>query len=97
MNPYSEEAKLSREREVIRAMQWRQRRWISWFPGLGLLWRKPWKSPAPMAISIRIDTATNVHNLVQWLRNAHDCSDPSIGCSCQGGYRFPSVPVQHEE
>lgn len=75
MNEHTLEAQLRREREAISAMQYRQRRWLG--PVLGILWRKPWRSPVPF------DWTPG------WLRAAHDCSDPSIACSCQGGFRFP--------
>lgn len=31
-----------------------------------------------------------LRNLWSWLRYAHDCQDPRVGCSCAGSYRFPS-------
>jgi len=67
---------LQRERQVISAMQHRTKR----NPVRDLLLRKPWKSP------------TKPHgwrDFWQWLVCAHDCSDPAVGCSCSGGYRFP--------
>lgn len=78
---------LEREREVIRAMQWRQRRWHG--PLVDFLWRKPWRAPSGPHLSLRCDPVVNLGNLIGWLRFAHDCADPSIGCSCSGGFRFP--------
>lgn len=81
--PYSELEKilwLGRERnaEVIRAMQRR----IARNPIRDFFWRRPWRSPFTPRLHIRGD-------LWNWLCNAHDCADPSVGCSCHGGYRFP--------
>ena len=67
-----------RDREVIQAMQRRADRNSL----RGLLWRKPWRSSTrPNLRSVR--------DLLQWLRVAHDCADPAVGCSCNGGFRFP--------
>lgn len=74
--------KLDREREVIRAMQRRQARWHG--PVGDFIWRRPWRSPVPVPRPGR--------GLWSWLRGAHDCADPSIGCSCTGGFRFPRHP-----
>jgi hypothetical protein len=79
-----EAEQLNREREVIRAMQQRQRRWHG--PVGDFLWRRPWRSPAPVP--------PLGQGLINWLRAAHDCSDPSVGCSCTGGYRFPRLPQE---
>lgn len=35
--------------------------------------------------------ANQLRNLVNWIRFAHDCQDPQVGCSCTGSYRFPKV------
>ncbi|MFJ8687397.1 hypothetical protein [Micromonospora wenchangensis] len=67
-----------RERNVIAAMQRR----INRNPIRGFLWRRPWRSSArPNLRSLR--------DVAEWVRAAHNCADPSIGCSCTGGYRFP--------
>jgi len=72
-----------RDRDCIAAMQRR----IARNPVREFLWRRPWRSPSrPNLRSLR-DTLT-------WLGKAHDCADPSIGCSCSGGYRFPDCEVR---
>jgi hypothetical protein len=77
---------LDREREVIHAMQ---RRYDRPFP-FDILQRKPWRSPDPnLYLSNQHSLRVNVRNLYQWLRYAHDCADPSVGCACSGGFRFP--------
>lgn len=43
---------------------------------LGILHRRPWR-------------ASYFTNIWTWLRVAHDCQDPMIGCSCSGSFRFP--------
>ena len=78
----------TRDAEVIHAMQQRQYRWHG--PLLDMLWRKPWKSPTGPSWSLNRSLRINASNLLGWLRNAHDCADPSVGCSCQGGFRFPT-------
>lgn len=68
-----------REQEVIRAMQRRAAR----NPIRDLMWRRPWRAPhGPNWRSAR--------DAWQWLRAAHDCADPAVGCSCSGGFRFPA-------
>lgn len=76
-------AQLDRERTVIAAMH-RQRH-------LHILRRKPWRSRVkPIEGStLRV----KISSLWQWLRKAHDCADPAIGCSCSGSFRFPN-PVE---
>jgi hypothetical protein len=67
-----------RDNAVIRAMQRRASR----NPIRDFLWRRPWRSSSrPNLASLR-DTWN-------WLAAAHDCSDPAVGCSCTGGFRFP--------
>jgi hypothetical protein len=78
---------LRREREVIAAMRRRQRKWHG--PVLDLFWRKPWRSTAGVGVSRDRSVRVNLSNFLGWLRNAHDCADPSVGCSCSGGYRHP--------
>lgn len=78
---------LGRSHESIRAMQQRQRKWMG--PILDILWRKPWKSPSGVGVSWAYPLEVNVLNFWQWLFLAHDCSDPSVACSCSGGFRFP--------
>ena len=78
---------LSRSAEVIRAMQRRQHRWHG--PLLDVLWRKPWRSPSEPRWDHQRSFRVNCGNLWSWLRFAHDCADPSVACSCHGGFRFP--------
>jgi hypothetical protein len=78
---------LEREREAIRAMQYRRYHWTG--PVLDFFWRKPWRSTSRPAWVREVSFVINVANFLGWLRNAHDCADPSIACSCQGGFRFP--------
>jgi hypothetical protein len=66
-----------RDREVIRAMQKR----IARNPVRDLLWRNPWRSRSRPNLRSPRDAW-------DWLRKAHDCGDPSVGCSCSGGFRF---------
>ncbi|TDC30072.1 hypothetical protein E1211_24815 [Micromonospora sp. 15K316] len=67
-----------RDRECIAAMRNR----IERNPVRGVLWRRPWRSRTrPNWRSPR--------GVLAWLRAAHDCSDPAVACSCDGGYRFP--------
>lgn len=73
--------------EAIHAMQRRLRRWHG--PVLDFFWRRPWRSPSRPAVSLHYPIRVNLANLSGWLRNAHDCSDPSVACSCSGGFRFP--------
>lgn len=73
---------LDRDREVIRAMQQRAAR----NPIRHFMWRKPWKSPSKTHFSF---SKIGFLNLISWLARAHDCSDPAVGCSCSGGFRFP--------
>ena len=76
-----------RELGVIRAMQYRQRHFLP-FP-VDILWRRPWRSSVGPGLSRRHSLRINALNLWSWLRLAHDCSDPSVGCSCHGGFRYP--------
>ena len=65
---------------------------------MSLFTRKPWRSGhGPFERYARwvhrhrlAYLAVQVANLVGWLRFAHDCQDPRIGCSCSGSYRFPA-------
>jgi hypothetical protein len=72
----------ARDRECIRRMQLRQRKWLG--PVGDFFWRKPWKSRAFI-------NPLHPRSLKDWLQAAHDCSDPSIACSCSGGFRFPLI------
>lgn len=81
---YSE--RLQREGEVIRAMQYR---FAHRHPIRHFFWRKPWRSTAPIGWSDGKTLTVKVANLVSWLRFAHDCTDPAVGCSCHPSYRFP--------
>lgn len=74
------------EAEVIHAMQERMHRWHG---PLDILWRKPWKSPAPTGWREGTTLPVKLRNVRHWLRYAHDCADPSVGCSCSGGFRYP--------
>ena len=67
---------LRREQAVIQAMH--NRPWWR----IGILARKPWcASWKPRTL----------RQLWQWLAAAHDCQDPAVGCSCTGGFRFPTT------
>jgi hypothetical protein len=68
------EEQLRRERAVIAAMHARP----LW--RVGILLRRPWRSPT---------RPQTIRDLWPWLRFAHDCADPAVGCSCSGGFRFP--------
>jgi hypothetical protein len=80
-------AQLEREREVIQAMRERGRRWHG--PLLDVLWRKPWRSSGGTGVRCGRTWGVKLSNFLGWLRNAHDCADPSVGCSCSGGFRHP--------
>lgn len=61
------------------------------FP-FGLFHRKPWRSPGKWYEGVFTGSASlriRILNFIEWLRNAHDCSDPAVACSCSGGFRFP--------
>lgn len=81
------QSQLDRERAVVRAMQYR---FSHRHPIREFFWRKPWKSTAPRPTLNRYGIGLYLQELLQWLRNAHDCTDPSIGCSCHPSYRFPN-------
>jgi hypothetical protein len=70
-----------RDRQVIHAMQRR----IAGNPLRDLLWRRPWRSN---------HGPQSVRHFFQWIRAAHDCHDPSVGCSCQPSFRFPPIVPQ---
>lgn len=93
-NTFDMDKRLAREQEVIRAMQVRQRRWLG---PLGILWRRPWRSPARPGWSRTAPLGVNVRNLIGWISAAHDCADPSVGCSCSGGFRFPRPQADDAE
>jgi hypothetical protein len=69
--------RLERDGQVIRAMQRR----IARNPVLDILWRKPWRAP---------HRPHGLRDLLQWLRLAHDCQNPAVGCSCHPSFRFPA-------
>ena len=70
---------------------------------MNILRRKPWRAGwSPFVPFIRdyfydLDDyearvlwfANQARNVCRWLRDAHDCQDPRVGCSCSGSYRFP--------
>jgi hypothetical protein len=96
-NPYGLQGKAldlwqarQRDQVVITAMQRRASR----NPIRDLLWRRPWRSPSRPT---RGDTlAITIRNYWQWLRMAHDCADPAVGCSCTGGFRFPHPKTRED-
>jgi len=69
------EAQLRREQKVIEAIHHKP-----WWK-IGILYRRPWRA------SWRPRT---LREIVSWLLAAHDCADPAVGCSCSGGFRFPT-------
>lgn len=70
---------LRRERAVITAMQHRTGR----NPVSNLLLRKPWRAG-------HRPRWNRPREVWDWVRFAHDCQDPVVGCSCSGGFRFPN-------
>lgn len=76
---------LSRYREVTQAVH--NRPWWR----VGILLRRPWAvDPVPLDTARQQPTwAGGVAYVWSWLTVAHDCSDPSVACSCQGGFLFP--------
>lgn len=62
-----------------------------------ILTRKPWRAPTgpfqryDRAVHRRPSAyvACQIANLIGWLRYAHDCQNPNIGCSCTGSHRHP--------
>jgi hypothetical protein len=70
---------LRREQAVIEAMHRKP------FWRVGILHRRPWRSGLKRS---------NGESLFSWIRSwlfvIHDCKDPAIGCSCSGGFRFPT-------
>lgn len=67
---------------------------------MNVLQRKPWRSPNGTSTWRKApDCEWWRHPLIllgnwrRWLRYAHDCQDPRIGCSCAGGYRFPRTHI----
>lgn len=76
---------LSRYREVTQAVH--NRPWWR----VGILLRRPWAvDPVPLDTARQQPTwAGGVAYVWSWLTVVHDCSDPSVACSCQGGFLFP--------
>lgn len=68
-----------RDRDALAAAQHR----IARVPVLDLLWRRPWRSSSR-------PRWRSLPDVRAWLAAAHDCADPSVGCSCAGGYRYPA-------
>jgi len=64
---------------------------------MNIIKRKPWRSKAPIFAGWHkfnpwyINIWINVLAPISWIRAAHDCQDPRVGCSCYGSYRFPKV------
>lgn len=71
-------AQWHRDRAAIVAAQHRIARW----PLLDVLWRRPWRAPSR-------PNWRSLADVRQWLAAAHDCADPSVGCSCAGSFRYP--------
>lgn len=67
---------IARSNAVIQAMH--DRPWWR----TGFLLRRPWRVSSKTAGSVW-------YRLRTWFNVTHDCSDPAIGCSCAGSYRFP--------
>lgn len=63
---------------VVNAMQ---RKHDVWWRCWGVFWRKPWRASHRPRWSRPLD-------VLDWLRKAHDCADPAVGCSCSGGFRY---------
>lgn len=80
---------LVRDRACIAAVQRRLAR----NPVRDFLWRRPWRSPTSLVWSVRQAETPKaaLTNAWSWIANAHDCGDPSVACSCAGGYRFPRI------
>jgi len=71
------------DQAVIKAMQDK----LNSNPIKSLFWRKPWKSNICL---VKGDTfIITIQNLVSFIKYAHDCQDPAIGCSCTDSFRFP--------
>lgn len=87
------EDQLEREGAVISAMQ---NRFAHNHPIRSFFWRRPWNSTAPIPKLNQYGISTYLRELFSWLRFAHDCTDPSVGCSCRPSYRFPN-PEKVEE
>lgn len=68
---------LRREQAVIDAVH--RRPWWR----IGFLLRRPWRAPNG-------GRNRGIQGVVDWLCRLHDCSDPAVGCSCSGSFRFPS-------
>jgi hypothetical protein len=81
------ERRRSIDQEVIRAMQ--KKLSSRWNPIKDLLYRKPWRSRIKYHQLKGDYWWITIINIWGWLCRAHDCQDPSIGCSCSGGFRFP--------
>lgn len=71
-------AQLHREQAAVQAMHS-----VPWWRA-GILLRRPWASEAK-----RGQRESRLSWAWAWLTVVHDCSDPSVGCSCSGGFRFP--------
>lgn len=56
---------------------------IARHPLLRVLWRRPWRSRYRPRWS-------SLWEVTSWLIAAHDCDDPSVACTCTGGFRFPN-------
>jgi hypothetical protein len=74
------EEQLRKEQACIQAMHHRP-----WWR-VGILRRRPWRSPTR-----RWPGEPLLGYLWAWLFVKHDCQDPAVGCSCQGGFRFPKA------
>jgi hypothetical protein len=75
---------LEREREVIRSMQKK----IYRSPIRSFFWRKPWRAPSRPVWHGNL--WRYIGDFFSWIRVAHDCQDPAVGCSCHPSFRFPS-------
>jgi hypothetical protein len=77
---------LRREQTVIEAMHRKP------FWRVGILHRRPWRSGLKRL---------NGESLFSWIRSwmfvIHDCKDPAIGCSCSGGFLFPTIETDCPE
>lgn len=83
---YAQRDRLS---QIISAMQRKQ---DVWWRAWGFFWRKPWRAPGPMLPPRGHRHLLNVvRSVAGWLRRAHDCQDPAVGCSCYPSFRMPKV------
>lgn len=67
-------AQLRREQATIQAMH--NRPWWR----VSILLRRPWKAKKDELKA----------SLWDYLTKVHDCTDPAVGCSCTGDFRFPA-------